>query len=111
MRLRRILFGILISSSLGAALFLAAYGTAPLNPSNNVWLQRGDRVHPVLGWYFYRNEPWHFPLGLLNDYARPFQISIGFTDSIPLFAFIFKLFSPWLSETFQYFGLWLCLSF
>src|SRR5699024_4406896 len=38
-------------------------------------------------------------------------VSIIFTDSIPLFAIIFKLFRSWLPETFQYFGIWGLLCF
>jgi hypothetical protein len=34
-----------------------------------------------------------------------------YSDSIPLLAFFFKLFAPWLSEPFQYFGIWFLLCF
>lgn len=43
--------------------------------------------------------------------AYPNHVSVIFTDSIPLFAVIFKLFRNFLPETFQYFGLWGLLCF
>jgi hypothetical protein len=41
----------------------------------------------------------------MDNIVYPFKISIIYTDSIPLFAIIFKLLSPILPENFQYFGL------
>ena len=51
------------------------------------------RLH-FLGWHLYRASPWTWPIG-----ATPFQIwpvgsSIGLTDSIPIFAFLFKPLDP-----------------
>jgi hypothetical protein len=53
----------------------------------------------------FRNSPWYFPIGLMDNIVHPFKVSIIYTDSIPLFAVIFKLLSPVLPENFQYFGL------
>lgn len=36
---------------------------------------------------------------------------MAFTDSIPMLALILKPFSPWLPESFQYFGLWMLACF
>ena len=60
-----------------------------------------------LGWANYQHESWHFPIGHIENYNYPSGTNIGFTDSIPLFAIFFKLFSSLLPDTFQYFGLWL----
>jgi hypothetical protein len=62
-----------------------------------------------LGWFFYRNEPWQFPLGKVSNYFYPVGTNVGFTDSIPLMAIFFKLFSHILPADFQYFGFWLLL--
>ncbi len=59
-----------------------------------------------LGWEWFRQEPWRFPLGRIVNYGYPFGTFIAYTDSIPLLAFIFKILSPFLGQDFQYFGLW-----
>ncbi len=92
-------------------LFQISYGLACLQPSNINWLMtvRHDWGTHYLGWAFYKNEPWHFPLGKVTGYNYPVGTNVGFTDSIPLLAIFFKLFSPLLSSDFQYFGIWLFL--
>ena len=87
------------------------YGLTTLQPSNINWLMmaRHDWGTHYLGWAFYKNEPWHFPLGKVTGYNYPVGTNVGFTDSIPLLAIFFKLFARWLSDDFQYFGLWLFL--
>jgi hypothetical protein len=92
-------------------LFQISYGLACLQPSNINWLMtvRHDWGTHYLGWAFYKNEPWHFPFGKVTGYNYPVGTNVGFTDSIPLLAIFFKLFSPLLSSDFQYFGIWLFL--
>ena len=68
---------------------------------------RHDWGTHYLGWAFYKNEPWHFPLGKVMSYNYPVGTNVGFTDSIPLLAIFFKLLAPLLSDDFQYFGIWL----
>ncbi len=86
-------------------------GLRVLIPSNVSWLMTGksDWNTHYLGWFFFRNEPWQFPLGRIANYFYPLGTNVGFTDSIPLMALLFKLFSPLLSPDFQYFGIWLLL--
>ncbi len=92
---------------LSAVIFCSIYGWHVLNPTYVDWLfNGGDLTQHYLGWEAYRYNDWHFPLGMLDTLAYPNRTSIIFTDSIPLFAFIFKLLSPILPENFQYFGLW-----
>lgn len=103
-----------IPAALGAALFLALGGLTILSPSNLGWLMRGLLDPPTyqLGWEFFRHTPWmQFPLGANPDYGMALGSSIVFSDSLPLFALPFKLLSPWLPETFQYFGLWILTCF
>jgi hypothetical protein len=90
-------------------IFQICYGLAILRPSNINWLMtaRHDWGTHYLGWAFYKNEPWHFPLGKILGYNYPVGTNVGFTDSIPLMAIFFKLFAPLLSGDFQYFGIWL----
>lgn len=95
----------------GCILFILIYGFRILIPTNDAWLinstqEEGlwDLSQHYYGWCFYRRSAWHFPIGLMDGiYCKP--VSIVYTDSIPLFALIFKLLSPLLPDTFQYFGL------
>ena len=83
-----------------------------LNPSDIDWLLASrDPAQHFLGWVFFRNDSWHWPLTFTQDLLYPTGTSIAYTDSIPLFAIVFKLFSPVLPARFQYFGLYIFLSF
>ena len=94
-------------------IFQLSYGFHTLEPTNISWLMtvRHDWGTHYLGWAFYKNEPWQFPLGHVRDYFYPLGTNVGFTDSIPLFAIFFKLFAPLMGQNFQYFGLWLLLCY
>ena len=99
-----------ISVTIGVIIiFQICYGLAVLQPTNINWLMsaRHDWGTHYLGWAFYKNEPWHFPLGQVFGYNYPVGTNVGFTDSIPLMAIFFKLFAPFLPGDFQYFGWWL----
>ena len=96
---------------LGIISFIFVYGYRVLDFTYDAWLLQGtgysgDLTQHYLGWVFLRDSKWSFPLGLIDGLAYPNKISVIYTDSIPLFAFIFKILSPILPKTFQYFGLW-----
>jgi hypothetical protein len=97
---------------IGAAFYLWIGGTRLLNPTEFAWLMKLDwRIH-FLGWHLFRNEPWHWPPGRIERYAHaPDGSALAFTDSIPLLAFPFKLFSSLLPMPFQYIGLFLLACF
>ena len=106
--------GMIIGGILGLIFFLIIFGIDILQPQNIAWLMTNnnqDAIQHFVGWEFFRYEPWHFPLGLITNYGYPIPTSIVYTDSIPILALIFKCFSPWLSEDFQYFGFWFALCF
>ncbi|AXJ03793.1 hypothetical protein CFN16_06485 [Pseudomonas fluorescens] len=92
---------------LGVLVFFLVVGPQALNPQNIAWLEQGDPATHYLGWAFFRHAPWTFPLGLNPSYGLELGSAIIFSDSNPLLALLFKPFSAWLPETFQYFGLWL----
>ncbi|WP_409318432.1 DUF6311 domain-containing protein [Pseudomonas sp. KCJK9016] len=92
---------------LGALVFFLVIGPPALNPQDIAWLEQGDPATHYLGWEFFRYSPWTFPLGLNPSYGLELSSSIIFSDSNPLLALLFKPFSAWLPDTFQYFGLWL----
>ena len=77
----------------------------------NWLLGSGDKSNAQNGWTFFRDDVWRFPLGKNPNYGLDIGTSIIFSDSIPLFAFIFNLFSNFLSYNFQYFSLWIVLCF
>lgn len=92
--------------------FCSVYGVSVLNPAYVDWLLGGsDLTQHYLGWVAYRVGDWNFPIGMTDYLAYPNKTSIIFTDSIPCFAVLFKILSPFLPAKFQYFGLWGILCF
>lgn len=90
----------------GGLCFILTYGITSLNVTNINWLLRGDDLNQhYIGWKFYRRSSWKFPIGLITGITQD-PISIIYTDSIPLFAILFKILSPILPTKFQYFGIW-----
>lgn len=96
---------------IGILAFFLVAGPKVLNPTNIAWLDQGDPATHYLGWLFFRNAEWSFPLGMNPNYGLELANAILFSDSLPLFAFLFKPFSALLPETFQYFGIWLLVCF
>lgn len=107
-RIYQILTLLLLSIIIGFLWFLLLYGRYPLYFTNVYWIYNsgGDLFQHQLGWEFFRQEPWHFPLGRIVNYGYPYGTYLTFMDSIPLFAFPFKLLSPLLTQHFQYLGIW-----
>ncbi|MCI7023997.1 MAG: DUF6311 domain-containing protein [Campylobacter sp.] len=100
----------LISSLFSSIIiFWLTYGFAILNPLYDAWILSAgyhDIAQHYIGWLFYRQSPWHFPIGLIDNLAYPYQFSVIYTDSIPILAVFFKSISFLLPDTFQYFGIW-----
>lgn len=98
---------------LGALVFIQFFGVKIIDPTNTDWIfsNMGDVTQHHLGWVYYRNTPWTFPIGLTEGISSDGMVSCMYTDSLPLFAVFFKLLSPILPDTFQYFGLWGVLCF
>lgn len=95
----------------GVCAFFIICGPQFLDPTNVAWLVGGDPLQHYLGWAFYRNGPWTWPLGLSPLYGMEFSNSIVFTDSIPLLAIPFKAISQFLPQPFQYLGIWVLFCF
>ena len=70
-----------------------------------------DRSNAQNAWTFFKEDFWHFPIGSNPNYGLDVANSIIFTDSIPVLAFFFKIFSFALPENFQYFSFWIFLCF
>jgi hypothetical protein len=84
------------------------YGQYHLYFTHVNWIYKagGDVLQHQLGWEWFRQEPWQFPLGKITAYGYPFGTSVTFMDSIPLLAIPFKLISHWFKQNHQYFGVW-----
>tara|TARA_B100000035_G_scaffold167478_1_gene142882 strand:+ start:1051 stop:3144 length:2094 start_codon:yes stop_codon:yes gene_type:complete len=95
----------LFVSSLSFSFYLLGFDN--FNFSNQSWLTNGDLAQYQLGWKFYREDIWRFPLGLNPNYGITNSSSIIYSDSIPLFAIFFKIFKSFLIEDFQYFSFWI----
>ncbi|WP_141210869.1 DUF6311 domain-containing protein [Elstera cyanobacteriorum] len=96
---------------IGISAFYIITGGSILLFDNTSWLFVWDSSQHYAGWAFFRNAPWSFPIGLNTGWGLELRSSIIFTDSLPIFALFFKIFSQWLPETFQYFGLWILICF
>jgi hypothetical protein len=100
------------SGTLGFIWFYWYIGYFALNPTHLDWiLTHADGAQHVLGWLFFRHEPWRFPLGSLPSFIYPVGTAVAFTDSMPWVAVIAKILSPLLPVDFQYIGPWLGLCF
>jgi hypothetical protein len=96
---------------LGIFACLMVVGPKALNPTILDLAQGVDPFKDYMGWMFFRNSPWTFPIGLNPTYGLEFSNSIVFSDSIPLMAFVFKAIRFALPETFQYLGIWTLICF
>ena len=91
------------------AIFAMILPFSVLDVTNILWLVSGssDMSTHYLGWAFFYQDDWRWPIGLNPNYGLEYHSSIIFSDSIPIVSFLFKLFSHFLPKIFQYSGLWL----
>ena len=101
----------LVAAGLGLAWYLVAGGWSTLSPTNISWVFHSDWRQHWMGWLFFRDAPWTFPLGSVPSLLYPAGTSIGFTDSNPIVSILLKPFSPWLPAEFQFIGPWLAFCF
>ncbi len=96
---------------IGLIAFVIVRGFAPLDPTNILWLDQRDRAMHTLGWWWFAMAPWGWPPGASPLNGLELANGVGLSDSLPLFAFPFKLVAPWLPERFQFWGYWQLLCF
>ncbi len=106
------IIALIIAATFGALAFFVIYPDL-LDISYDAWLLTAgpDQIQYYTGWLMYRQAEWSWPLGMISSYAYPSGISISYTDSIPLLAIFFKLFTHWLPNVMQYTGLWILFCF
>lgn len=102
---------IFIPVLIGIISFVIVTGGTILNPSNIAWMAWGDPRQHYLGWAFFRQDEWRWPLGLNPNFGLELGSAVAFSDSLPLFAIPFKLLEPILPSVFQYFGIWILVCF
>ena len=99
---------------LGAFIFVAIYGFAPLDITYDGWILNGyietDITQSYAGWLSYLKSETFFPLTYSALTAYPFGDWASLADSIPIAMFFFKLMSPVLPQTFQFFGVFCCFA-
>ena len=61
-----------------------------ISPLNIEWLSSGDLSTYQLGWQYFREDIWRFPLGINPNYGIYSDSNIIYSDSVPLFAITFK---------------------
>lgn len=101
----------MIALIIGVVVFYFVAGPSILDPRFIFWMEPGDPIQEYLGWELFRQGPWSFPVGKNPHFGMGASSSIVFSDSIPLLALLFKPFSAFLSEPFQYFGIWSLVCF
>lgn len=105
----------LCGAFIGAVAFFAVFSPSALDPTNLAYVRGGyverDIIQHYAGWNFYRSSPIRFPLGIAESMSAPEGASVVYSDSIPLFAILFRFLDPILPDSFQYFGLFVLLSY
>lgn len=104
---------IFFSTIFAILLYHLHYGIGTAIFTNINWLlkARHDWGAHYLGFCFYRNSDWSFPIGNINKWYYPIGTNVGLTDSIPLFAIPFKALSSLLPIDFQYIGFFILISY
>ena len=94
------------------SLVLSIYllGFRYLDPTNTSWLFWGDLPLLQTGWNFFRVDEWRFPIFSNPNLGIYLNNNLIYSDAIPLFALLFKIFNFLLPDNFQYFSLWFLLS-
>ena len=91
---------------IGIALFEQIVGHQLLAFENINWLlTNGDTATHYLGSNFFKNDDWHWPIGLNPNYGIEYSSSIFFSDSIPIFAIIWGVADGELIGTIQLVGI------
>ena len=86
-------------------------GFENLSPFKTDWFFSSlDAMNQYIGWCFFKNDDWRFPLGLNPNYGT-INNSIIYSDSIPILAIVFKTFKSFIELEFNYFSLWVFVCF
>ena len=97
--------------SLGSIVFLLGIDSSLVTSTQWIHHRGSDISLTHMGWFFFKNDLWRFPLGSNPNYGDGIGSSIVFSDSIPILALLFKFISPVLPDNFQYISIWYFMCF
>jgi hypothetical protein len=102
---------ILLGCLLGLFFFLSVFGHQPLYITNVGWTLAGDRSPHVIGLYFFRNEPWGFPIGAIRNYGYPYGTGLLGIEGYP-FLLLVKLLNRFFPQApLQLHGIWMLICY
>jgi hypothetical protein len=94
-----------LAAGIGLVFSAVSVGWEKLDPRNIGWLTFGDQQQHWLGWQFFVNDSWRWPLGANPQYGWERMNSIVFTDSFPGLAVLFKALGIDVVDKGQFFGI------
>jgi hypothetical protein len=101
-----------VAAALGLAVYVFMFGPGHMFGTSTHWdMPSNDERAYMIGFRYFLQEPWHWPLFVSRRMNLPYRESIAFTDSIPLWALVNKLIAtiipPWKPFAMRaYLGLW-----
>lgn len=101
-----------IAAALGLAVYVVVFGPGHMFGTTTYWdMPQPDQRAYMIGFRYFLQEPWHWPLFASRTMNVPYRESIAFTDSIPLWALVNKLIAtiipPWKPFAMRaYLGIW-----
>jgi hypothetical protein len=104
--------GYVAAAGIGLLAYLIVYGPSHLIGAGAYWeMPSKDERMYLIGYRYFLQEPWHWPVFTSNGVDAPYAKSVAFLDCIPLWALVNKLVAsavpPWRSFSAQaYLGLW-----
>lgn len=96
---------------IAAAYFFSIFDLAFISQGNLWRYGHGDPGQHLIGFLYFVQDEWRFPLFHTQSLGYPHGTNIIFTDSIPLLALIFKILAPIVPDGFHPFGLWIFICF
>jgi len=106
------IFGLLVAISLAAVFLFLMMPEGFIKGTSSYWLsQQDDITQYIAGFNAYFSQEWNFPIWKLDAFNYPIGTRTTFTDSIPIYAFLLKLFVPASAFPFNPYGYWVAFCF
>lgn len=110
-KLRSNYWSVLESLTFSIIVIYFSAGLRVINPKYSDWLSFGDGTAEI-SWEFFRKQPLlQFPLGLNPKYGLEVSSTAAFDGQIPLMSFVLHPFTNLIPGRFQYFGIFIFLTF
>ena len=103
---------LILASSIGLLFIICQFKPSFILGYSDHWKYGvEDFQQHLIGYRYFIQEKWHFPIFEINNYRYPIGTNIIYTDSIPALAIFGKLFRILLPKNFHPFGLWFTFCF